>query len=450
LLLALWREVLKNFKRRNFAPKRRSNHNLFLNLNKKMKHLSKQDKQIYQAVKNELRRQQNGLVMIPSENFTSLAVLEAMASVLNNKYAEGYPGKRYYSGNQHVDEVETLAINRAKKLFRTEYANVQPHSGTSANLAVYFALLKPGDKILSLNLTHGGHLSHGSKASLVSQFYKIAHYNVDPITNLLDYDLLRQTALNEKPRLIISGFSSYPRKINFKFINDVAKEVSAYHLADISHIAGLIIAGEHPNAISQADVITTTTHKTLRGPRGAVIMAKKELAPQIDKAVFPGIQGGPLEHIIAAKAVCFAQAITYKFIRDQKQTIKNAQALAQTFINNGLTLITGGTDTHLILIDLRPLKISGKEAADILASCNIYANFNVIPFDEQPANNPSGLRIGTPALTTQGMKESEMKIIGQAICDLLKNPNNTDFKIKAKGLVAELVSKFPIYNKLKY
>ncbi|MFA5188903.1 MAG: serine hydroxymethyltransferase [Patescibacteria group bacterium] len=415
-----------------------------------MKHLSKQDQQIYQNIKNELHRQQSGLVMIPSENFTSPAVLEAMSSVLNNKYAEGYPEARYYTGNQFIDEIENLAIERAKKLFNAEHANVQPHSGTTANLAIYFALLKPGDKILSLNLAHGGHLSHGSKVSLVSQIYKIVHYNVDPLTNLIDYDEIREIALNEKPQLIISGYSSYPRKVDFKFFGDIAKEVGAYHLADISHTAGLIIANEHENPFPHADVVMTTTHKTLRGPRGAIILCKKELAGKIDKAIFPGTQGGPFEHIIAAKAVCFEEAMTEKFKIDQKQTVKNAKALAQTLIDNDLTLITGGTDTHLILIDCRPLKISGKQAANLLAEVGIYTNANVIPYDENPPANPSGLRLGTPALTTQGMKENEMKLIGQIISDLLKNPNDNSIKDKAKELVKKLTSQFPIYKDLKY
>ena len=415
-----------------------------------MKHLSKQDKPIYQAIKNELNRQKSGLVMIPSENFTSPAVLEAMASVLNNKYAEGYPKSRYYTGNQYIDEIENLAIERAKKLFKAEHANVQPHSGTTANLAIYFALLKPGDKILSLNLAHGGHLSHGSKVSLVSQIYQIVHYNVDPKTHLLNYDEIKKIAQEEKPQLIISGYSSYPRKVDFKKISAIAKEVGAYHLADVSHIAGLIIAGEHQNPFPEADVVMTTTHKTLRGPRGAIILCEKELAAKIDKAVFPGTQGGPFEHIIAAKAVCFNEALTDKFITDQKQTVINAQALAQSLIENGITLITGGTDTHLILIDCRPLKISGKEAATLLAEVGIYTNANVVPYDDNPPANPSGLRLGTPALTTQGMKEKEMRIIGQVIAGLLKNPQDEKIKIQAKELVKNLTVQFPIYKELKY
>jgi len=415
-----------------------------------MKHLSQQDPKIYQAIKSEIDRQKTGLVMIPSENFTSPAVLEAMGTVLNNKYAEGYPEARYYTGNQFIDEVENLAIERAKKLFQADHANVQPHSGTTANLAIYFALLNPGDTILSLNLSHGGHLSHGSKVSLVSQIYQIVHYNVDPKTNLLNYDEIKKIAQEEKPQLIISGFSSYPRKIDFKKISNIAHEIGAYHLADISHIAGLIIAGEHQNPFPDADVVMTTTHKTLRGPRGAIILCKKELAAKIDKAVFPGTQGGPFEHIIAAKAVCFNEAMTDKFKADQKQTIINAQALAQSLIENGITLITGGTDTHLILIDCQPLKISGKQAANLLAEVGIYTNANVIPYDDNPPANPSGLRLGTPALTTQGMKESEMKQIGQIISDLLKNPKDEKVKTQAKELVKKLTSQFPIYKDVKY
>ncbi|MBD3359144.1 MAG: aminotransferase class I/II-fold pyridoxal phosphate-dependent enzyme [Candidatus Buchananbacteria bacterium] len=413
-----------------------------------MKNLTKIDPEIYQEIIKETNRQKNGLIMIASENFTSEAVLETMATVLSNKYAEGYPDKRYYTGNQFIDNIETYCIERAKKLFQAEHVNVQPHSGTSANLAAYFALLKPGDKILSMDLSHGGHLSHGSKASLVSQLYQISHYGVDPKTETIDYDQLTKIALAEKPQLIISGASSYPRQIDFAKINQIAQKIKAYHLADIAHIAGLCVANLHHSAINNADVITTTTHKTLRGPRSAVIIAKSELAQKIDKAVFPGIQGGPLEHIIAAKAVCFKQAMSAKFKKDQQQTIKNATTLAQTLLANNIRLVSGGTDTHLILIDLRPLKITGKQAADILAKANIYTNFNVIPFDDQPANNPSGLRLGAAALTTQGLKETEMQLIGQTIADILKNPNTENLQNKAKELVEELTNKFPIYQEL--
>ncbi len=415
-----------------------------------MKNLAKIDPKIRQIIIKETTRQKNGLIMIASENFTSEAVLETMSTVLSNKYAEGYPNKRYYTGNQFIDKIETLCIERAKKLFQAEHVNVQPHSGTSANLAAYFALLQPGDKILSMDLSHGGHLSHGSKVSLASQLYKISHYGVDKKTKTIDYDKIEQIALTEKPKLIISGASSYPRQIDFAKINQIAQKVKAYHLADIAHIAGLCAANLHPSPINNADVITTTTHKTLRGPRSAIIMARAELAQKIDKAIFPGIQGGPLEHVIAAKAVCFKQAMSDKFKNDQKQTIKNAQTLAQTLLDNNIRLVSGGTETHLILIDLSPLKITGKQAATALAECNIYTNFNVIPFDDQPANNPSGLRLGSAALTTQGMAESEIKLIGQTIADILKNQNNNDLKNKTKNLVKELTNKFPIYSGLKY
>jgi len=401
-------------------------------------------------IKAELNRQKTGLVMIPSENFTSPAVLEAMSTVLNNKYAEGYSGARYYTGNQFIDEIENLAIERAKKIFNAEHANVQPHSGTTANLAIYFALLKPGDKILSLDLTHGGHLSHGSKITLVGQLYNIINYGVDRKTELLNMEQIRQLALQEKPKLIITGSTAYPRQFDFQAFAQIAKEVGAYHLADISHIAGLIIAGEHQNPFPNADVVMTTTHKTLRGPRGAIILCKKELAAKIDKAVFPGTQGGPLGHVIAAKAVCFKEAMTQKFIADQKQTIKNARALAQTLLDNGLRLVSGGTDTHLILIDCTNLNITGKQAANALAECGIYTNFNTIPFETRPPFDPSGLRLGTPALTTQGMKETEMKQIGKVIADILKNPKDEKIKSQAEELVKKLTSQFPIYKDLKY
>lgn len=413
-----------------------------------MNNLQQQDSQIFELIKQEQNRQQNGLVMIASENFTSPAVLETMASPLSNKYAEGYPQARYYTGNNYIDNIENLAINRAKQLFNAEHINVQPHSGTSANLAVYTALLEPGDKILSMDLTHGGHLSHGSKVSLAGKLYNIIHYQVNPQTHLIDYDQIKQIALQEKPKIIISGYSSYPRSIDFQKIFQISQEIGAYHLADISHIAGLCITGQHQSPAEYADIITTTTHKTLRGPRSAIIMCKKELGKKIDKAVFPGIQGGPFEHIIAAKAVCFKEAMSDKFIQDQKQTIANAKQLAHTFSKNGIKLISDGTDTHLLLLDLRNLNITGKQAADLLAESNIYTNFNVIPFDNQPPNNPSGLRLGTPALTTQGMKETEMELIGNAISNLLKNPDDQQLKDNTKKLVSELTQQFPIYSGL--
>ncbi|OGY41123.1 MAG: serine hydroxymethyltransferase [Candidatus Buchananbacteria bacterium RBG_13_39_9] len=415
-----------------------------------MKFLSKEDPKIFELIKEETLRQQSGLIMIPSENFASPAVLEAMATPLNNKYAEGYPNARYYTGNQFIDQIESLAISRAKELFKADHVNVQPHSGTGANLAVYFGLLKPGDKIMSLSLPHGGHLSHGSKVSLVGQTYNIIHYAVDQKTELIDMDQVRELALKEKPQLIITGSTAYPRQFDFQAFSQISQEVGAIQLADVSHIVGLCLAGLHPDPVAFADVVTTTTHKTLRGPRSAIILCKEKYASQIDKAVFPGIQGGPFEHVIAAKAVCFKEAMTEHYLNDQKQTVKNAQALAQVFLSNGLRLVSGGTDTHLILIDCTNLNITGKQAANTLAECDIYANFNTIPFETRSPFDPSGLRIGTPALTTQGMKEKEMELIGQAICDVLKNSMNANMKAKAKSLVKGLTQKFPIYSDLKF
>lgn len=415
-----------------------------------MKNLQKNDPQIYDLIKQETNRQQSGLIMIPSENFASPAVLEALGTPLNNKYAEGYPNARYYTGNQFIDQIESLAISRAKELFKAEHANVQPHSGTGANLAVYFGLLKPGDKIMSLSLPHGGHLSHGSKVSLVGQTYEIIHYSVDPKTELIDMDQVRELALKEKPKIIITGSTAYPRQFDFQAFSLVCHEIEAVQLADVSHIVGLCLAGVHPDPVPHAEVVTTTTHKTLRGPRSAIILCKEKFAKQIDKAVFPGIQGGPFEHVIAAKAVCFQEAMSEKFKNDQKQTVKNAQTLAQVFLNNGLRLVSGGTDTHLILIDCGSIGITGKQAANTLAECGIYTNFNTIPYETRTPFDPSGLRIGTPALTTQGMKEAEMELIGQAICEVLKNPNNNEVKDKAKELVKDLTAKFSIYKELEY
>lgn len=415
-----------------------------------MKNLTKQDSEIQLLIKKELDRQKSGLIMIPSENFASQAVLEASGSVLNNKYAEGYSNNRYYTGNQFIDQIETLAIERAKKIFKAEHVNVQPHSGTTANLSIYLALLNPGDKILSLDLTCGGHLSHGAKVNAAGKLFNIVCYTVDKKTNLINLDHVREIAKKEKPKLIITGATAYPRQFDFKIFNQIAKEVNAYHLADISHIAGLIIADEHPDPIPYCDIVMTTTHKTLRGPRGAIILSQEKLAQQIDKAVFPGSQGGPLSQMIAGKAVCFAEAMTDKFINDQKQTIKNAKILAQTLLDNEIKLITGGTDIHLILIDCISLNITGKEAALALEQAGIYTNFNTIPFDPRPANDPSGLRLGTPALTTQGMKEPQMQQIGQIIAKILKKPDDENLKSQAKELVKNLTHQFPIYQNLEY
>jgi len=414
-----------------------------------MKYLKK-DKQIYKILQNELRRQKQGLEMIASENYTSAAVLEAMGTVLTNKYSEGYPGKRYYSGNQFIDEIENLAIERAQRLFGAEHANVQPHSGTQANMAVYLALLNPGDKILAMNLAHGGHLSHGAPVSFSGKFYKNAFYGVAKKTEQLDYKEILETAQREAPKLIIAGGSAYPRQIDFKKFREIADSVEAYLMVDMAHFAGLVAAKLHPNPIPYADVVTSTTHKTLAGPRGGFILCKKHLAEKIDKAVFPGIQGGPLENIIAAKAVCFGEALKPTFKKYQQQVIANAKVLAETLIINGLELVSGGTDTHLVLVKLNNLGIGGQLAEEILSKVGIYTNKNLIPYDTKKASDPSGLRLGTPALTTRGMKEKEMEIIGNIIAELLKNPKSLKIQEKAKKQVAQLTKQFPIYKNLKY
>ena len=410
--------------------------------------MKQQDTQIYKLIKEELFRQQRGLLMIASENYASPDVLAAMGTVLSNKYSEGYPGKRYYSGNEIIDQIEQLAISRAQKLFNADHANVQPHSGSQANQAVYLALLNPGDKILAMDLASGGHLSHGAKISQAGKFYDVYFYGVDKETGLLNYDDILKLAKIHKPKLIIAGGSAYPRQINFDCFRQIADSVGAYLLADMAHFAGLVSAGLHPDPIPFADIVTSTTHKTLRGPRGGLILCQNKYADQIDKAVFPGIQGGPLENIIAAKAVCFKEAATPAFKKYQQQVISNAKILALVFANNDIKIITKGTDTHLILLDVTSIGVSGGQAQVLLEKVGIYVNKNLIPFDTRSAKDPSGLRLGTPALTTRGMKENEMKEIGQAICDILKNPTNANIKVKVKALVKSLTKKFPIYSDL--
>ncbi|MCD6096874.1 serine hydroxymethyltransferase [bacterium] len=409
--------------------------------------LRKVDSLVFRFLKQEEQRQKRGLVMIPSENFTSLAVLEALGSCLTNKYSEGYPNFRYYSGNKYIDKIEILAIKRAKELFKADFANVQPHSGTQANMACYFALLKKGDRVLSMDLNAGGHLSHGAKVSFSGKFFHFIHYGVKKETELIDYEQVEILARKYRPKLIVSGASSYPRKINFRLINNIAHKYGAYHLADIAHIAGLVAAGLHPNPFPWVDLVTLTTQKTLRGPRGGVVLGKKKFEKIINRMVFPGIQGGPFENVIAAKAVCFKQARTLSFKKYQEQVIKNARQLAKVLLKENIRLITGGTDNHLLLIDLRPLKISGLEAERILEETGIYTNRNVIPFDDASPNNPSGLRLGTPALTTRGMKEREMKLIGQLIVRILKNPKNKKVKEDVKKQVIALAKKFPYFKK---
>lgn len=428
-----------------------------------MKFLNQQDPQVAELLKKETQRQQDGLVMIASENIASPAVLEAMSSPIQNKYAEGYPGKRYYTGTQFVDQIEQLAIDRAKELFSAEHVNVQPHSGSTANAGAYFATLKPGDKIMGLDLTHGGHLTHGSKVNFSGQTYNFIHYGVDQATERINMEAVREVAMKEKPKMIVCGATAYPRAIDFKAFKAIADEVHAYLLADISHIVGLCLAGVHENPTPYADIVTTTTHKTLRGPRSAIIVSKNEdrlkdlywadskknLAQRIDSAIFPGLQGGPLEHVIAAKAVCFKEAMSEEFRQTQIQTKINAEVLAQVLQTGGLRLISGGTDNHLMLADCTSLNTTGKEAANWLAEAGLYCNFNTIPFETRSPFDPSGIRIGTPTLSSRGMKDEEMKIVGELIIEMLKNMNSQDILSKSKKTIAELTGRFPIYQELE-
>ncbi len=411
-------------------------------------YLKKTDPEIWEAAYGELRRERETLEMIASENFPSLAVLEAMSTVLNNKYAEGYPGKRYYGGCKYVDIVEEIARNRAKELFGAEHANVQPHSGSQANQAVYLALLEPGDRILSMDLAHGGHLSHGAKVSLTGKWFEVHHYGVDPETETINYDEVRKIALEVRPKLIIAGASAYPRFIDFAKFREIADEVGAYLMVDMAHIAGLVAAGVHPSPVPHAHVVTTTTHKTLRGPRSGMILSTKKLAKKIDKAVFPGLQGGPLMHVIAAKAVCFKEAMTPEFKQYAEQIVKNAKALAEELMSYGLRLVSGGTDNHLMLVDLRSLDITGKEAETWLEEAGITVNKNAIPFDPKPPKVTSGIRIGTPALTTRGMKEEEMRLIAKLIYQVLSSKGDPNVIEQTRKKVEELVREFPLYPEL--
>lgn len=412
------------------------------------KNLQNQDPEVAGLVAKEISRQQQGLVMIPSENYASKAVLQAMGSPLSNKYAEGYPGKRYYTGNQYIDEIENLAIARAKKLFSADYANVQPNAGSGANLAIYLATLKPGDKVMGLKLDQGGHLTHGHPVNFSGQWYQFIHYGVRKDTELIDLDEVRKLAKREKPKMIVTGATAYPRIFNFKAFREICDEVGALLFADISHFAGLCISGDHPQPFPEADIVMTTTHKTLRGPRSAIILCRQKFASQIDKAVFPGTQGGPMEHVIAAKAVCFQEASRPEFIEYGHQIVRNAETLAVTLKEQGLRLVSGGTDNHLMLIDCVPLKISGRQGSETLADCGIYTNRNTIPYDSGSAFEPSGIRLGTPALTTRGMKEEEMKIVGEMIARVLKNVDDEKIKNEVMKEVAELTKHFPIYKEV--
>lgn len=410
-----------------------------------MQNIKQQDGDVYRALIGELERQRNVIELIASENIVSKAVLEAAGSWLTNKYAEGYPKKRYYGGNEFVDVTEQLAINRAKKLFGADHANVQPHAGSQANMEAYFALLKLGDTILSMSLDHGGHLTHGHKINFSGTFYNFVFYGVDKETETLSMGEVRKQALLHKPKLIVAGASAYPRFIDFKAFKEIADEVGAYFMVDMAHIAGLIAAKIHPDPVPYCDIVTTTTHKTLRGPRGAMILCKEPHAKAVDKAVFPGMQGGPLEHVIAAKAVAFGEALKPDFADYQKQIVKNAKALAETLTTHGFRLVSGGTDNHLMLVDLSNKNIAGKEAETLLDEAGMCCNKNMIPFDTKSPFNPSGIRLGTPAITTRGMKEEEMKQIGEWIARVIEHPTDEALRKKIRTDVVALCSQFPIY-----
>lgn len=408
------------------------------------------DKELTQAMEGELERQRNHLELIASENYVSEIVLEAQGSVLTNKYAEGYPGKRYYGGCEFIDIVESLAIERAKTLFEAEGANVQPHSGTQANFAVYFSLMKPGDTLLGMDINAGGHLSHGSPVSVTGRYFNAVHYGVNKDTELIDFNEVEDLAKKYRPKVIIAGASCYPRVIDFQKFQEIAKSVEAYLVVDIAHIAGLVAAKEHPTPVPYADFVTTTTHKTLRGPRGGMILFKREYDKILNKAVFPGIQGGPLEHIIAAKAAALKLAMTEEFREYQKQIRKNADALAQALLRRNYRLVTGGTDNHLISVDLRNKGITGKEAERLLDSVGITTNKESIPFDPLPPVETSGLRLGTPALTTRGMKEGDMEIVAELMDKAIAHREEENILREVRSEVTELTARFPLYENLSY
>lgn len=422
----------------------------------KYSNVQDQDPELYEAMMSELNRQRDVIELIASENIVSKAVLEVCGSHLTNKYSEGMPFKRYYGGNQFIDITEDLARKRAMELFGAEHANVQPHSGSQANAEVYLALLELKDKVLAMDLAHGGHLTHGSSVSFSGKFYNFVHYGVDKETEQINMDDVRKRALEERPKMILAGASAYPRFIDFKAFREIADEVGAYLMVDMAHIAGPIAAKLHPDPVPYADVITTTTHKTLRGPRGAMILCKtedrfrpddkKNLAQKIDSAVFPGMQGGPLDHIIAAKGVAFHEALQPSFIDYQLQTLKNAKVLSETLLDNGFRIVSGGTDNHLLLVDLTNKNIPGKEAEVALGQAGLCCNRNMIPFDTRSPFNPSGIRLGTPAITTRGMKEEEMKQIGEWINKVIANPDDEVLKAKVKEEVLALTKRFPIYE----
>ena len=413
-------------------------------------YLAKADPEVTAAIKREVERQESKIEMIASENFVNYEVMEACGSALTNKYAEGYPGKRYYGGCEHVDEVEDMAIERVKELFGAEYANVQPHSGANANTAVYLALLQPGDTVLGMDLSNGGHLSHGSPANISGKLYNFVQYGLDPETERIDYDNVREMALKHQPKLIVAGASAYPREIDFAKFREIADEVGAILMVDMAHIAGLVATGLHQNPTEYADIVTSTTHKTLRGPRGGLILAKEEYGKKLNSAVFPGLQGGPLMHIIAGKAVCFKEAMEPEFKEYQEQVIKNAKALAEGLISHGFELVSGGTDNHLVLVKLVNKNLTGKVAEKLLDDANITTNKNTSPNDPQSPFVTSGLRMGTPAMTSRGFKEEDVLKVTDAIALVLDNPEDPAKMEEAKAIVKELTDKYPLHKNFAY
>jgi glycine hydroxymethyltransferase len=409
-----------------------------------MNFIAQQDPDVWSAIAAEMERQQDGLEMIASENYTSPAVMQAVGSVLTNKYAEGYPGRRYYGGCEHVDVVENLARDRVKQLFGAEHANVQPHAGSQANQAVYLSVLEPGDTVLGLDLAHGGHLTHGMKLNISGKLYKFFNYGVTPDTYRLDFDQVARLAKEHKPKLIVAGASAYPREIPHEKFAEIAKDVGAKLFVDMAHYAGLVAAGVHNNPVPVADFVTSTTHKTLRGPRSGVILCRAEYAKEVDKNVFPGLQGGPLMHVVAGKAVCFAEALRPEFKKYGQNIIANAKVLAETLLAGGLKLVSGGTDNHLMLVDVTTLGIGGKLATEALEKCGITVNMNMIPYDTRKPMDPSGVRVGTPALTTRGMRTTEMKSIGLWMLDALKNPTDATIQQRIRGEVSSLCQQFPV------
>lgn len=411
-----------------------------------MSYLKKEDQEIYESILAEKKRQQENIELIASENFVSHAVMEAMGSIMTNKYAEGYPGRRYYGGCEHVDLAENLARDRAKELFGAEHANVQPHSGAQANMAVYFSILQPGDTVLGMNLSHGGHLTHGSSVNFSGELYNFEEYGVDRESEQLDYEIIREKAKEVRPKLIVVGASAYPREIDFEKFRQIADEVEAYLMVDMAHIAGLVAAGVHMNPVPYADFVTTTTHKTLRGPRGGMILCKEKYAKQIDKSVFPGVQGGPLMHVIAAKATSFKEALTDEFKNYSKQVVINANRLAEELLKRGIRIVSGGTDNHLLLLDVTSLGLTGQEAEEVLDQVGITTNKNTIPFDEKGPLVTSGVRIGTAAITTRGFTEESMVEIAEIISLTLTNINDEEKLAQAKERVLKLTKQFPLYE----